>query len=215
MREPRDAPSRHSRQPPTVIPADAGTQCHKNNRLPRAPRPPRSASAGSACFAFLWVPASAGMTWLRAGTQGHKNNRLPPRPSATPVRFRGSGVFCFSRGFPRTREPRAIKTTVYPATPTSIPASLTSFPRHAGTQCHKTTLGYPAPLGHPGPYSAVAACFDFSLGSRAPPPVIPAGAGTQCHKNNRLPPRPLTTPARFRGSGVLYFSLGSASAGTT
>ena len=35
-----------------VIPADAGIQGHKNNRLPRALRPPRSACAGAAWVCF-------------------------------------------------------------------------------------------------------------------------------------------------------------------
>ena len=38
--------------PLPVIPADAGIQGHKNNRLPRALRPPRSAFAGAAWVCF-------------------------------------------------------------------------------------------------------------------------------------------------------------------
>ena len=33
-----------------------------------------------------------------AGIQGHKNNRLPRAASAAPVRFRRSGVLCFTLG---------------------------------------------------------------------------------------------------------------------
>ena len=41
-----------------------GIQGHKNNRLPAPLWLARSACAGAACFVLLWVPASAGMTWL-------------------------------------------------------------------------------------------------------------------------------------------------------
>ena len=43
----------------------------------------RSACAGAACFALLWVPASAGMTWLSraviaVSTVGHCRSHAPP-----------------------------------------------------------------------------------------------------------------------------------------
>ena len=72
------------------VPADAGTQGHKNNRHYLAPLAhPGPLPAASACFIFLSVPADA-------GTQCHKNNRLPRAPRPPRSAMRGSGVLCFT-----------------------------------------------------------------------------------------------------------------------
>ena len=135
-----------------VIPADAGIQGHKNNRLPSAPWPPRSAFAGAA-----WVPASAGMTWLSRAVIAVST--VGCRSHAHPLRVHPLRNSLRSFAPPSLREGED-----FSATPV--------IPADAGIQGHKNNRLPRAALVGPV-RCACAAWVCVTLGSRVP--VVAAG----------------------------------------